>query len=301
MSEKIDISIVIAFYNRRDLVDKCLDAVLAQTLPAPKTFEVIAVDNGSTDGTREALAARGDITLIDCPRPGPAAARNAGIERARGDIVVFTDSDAIPQPGWLAALTAPFDDPTVTGTGGPIEALSMERGVEMWFQLSGLLDQRVFFKGNLCFPPYFATANAAWRADALRRVNGFDENIWWAEDCDLGWRIRRGGEKIVYVNDAVIKHTHRSTIRGFMRQGMGYGEAAAHVFSLHRDIMGTNVFIDWRSYGRFLILPLVCLGALIFGANSYQRRAPFYEWLWRAANLYGCLRGCLRYRVIFIA
>src|SRR5262249_57469715 len=70
--------------------------------------ELLVVDNGSTDGTREALAGQADVRCVVEPTAGATRARNAALRAARGDVVAFIDDDATPAPGWLAALTAPF-------------------------------------------------------------------------------------------------------------------------------------------------------------------------------------------------
>ena len=299
-----DISVVIAFYNRKELVPVVLNAVFAQKLETQRTFEVIAVDNGSTDGTRQLLEQWPNLTVIECPKPGAASARNAGIAVANAPIVAITDSDCEPQPSWLQELTAPlFDNPTLAGTGGRIDAMHMNTGVEMYAHLCGILNQRDFFEGVLCFPPFFATANVAWRRDVLIQAGGFNENVRFvAEDSDLCWRILNLGTTVTYVDKAVVKHAHRDTIIGLFRQSVAYGESAVRVFAMHCDKMGTGrMFFNWASYYGFVLLPARCLLAWIFGFNSFQRRAPFYEWIWRAGNLYGNIKESIRRRVIFFA
>lgn len=102
MSKRPTVSVIIPTYNRAHSVGAALDSVLAQEPPAD---EVIVVDDGSTDGTTEVLAAYGDrITVVRQDNAGAAAARNAGVRRARGDWVAFLDSDDLWRPGRLAAL-----------------------------------------------------------------------------------------------------------------------------------------------------------------------------------------------------
>lgn len=296
-----DISVIIAFFNRRELVEMCLGAVLSQSLSDGRTFEVIAVDNGSTDGTLEMLQSQTEITVVQCAKRGAASARNAGIDVARGTVIAITDSDCEPQPGWLDKLTRPlFAGLHIMGCGGRIDALHLNRGVEMYSQFCGILNQGDFFGGVLCFPPYFATANVAWRAEIVRQVGGFDVNVGVAEDSDLSWRIFELGATIAYIDSAVVKHAHRQTPIELFRQSVNYGEGAVRVFAKHRDKMGTGrVFFSWASYYEFLSLPFRCLGALVFANNSFQRIAPLYEWIWRSGNLYGVMKECVKRRVIF--
>jgi glycosyltransferase involved in cell wall biosynthesis len=114
------ITVVVPVKDRRERMLRCLDAIAAQDHPS---FEVVAIDNGSTDGTLDALrerAARGDVELRVARAEGLIGrVRNEGARLARGEIVAFTDSDCRPAPGWLRAATAPFADPGVGVVTGP--------------------------------------------------------------------------------------------------------------------------------------------------------------------------------------
>src|SRR2546428_3124653 len=110
-------SVVIPSRNRRATLMALLERVGPQTAGA----EIVVVDNGSTDGTREALArleADGRVRVVLEPTPGATRARNAGARAARGDLLAFVDDDALPADGWLAALLAPFANPHVAAAGG---------------------------------------------------------------------------------------------------------------------------------------------------------------------------------------
>src|SRR6266550_3714961 len=112
-------SVVIPTRNRRATLTALLERVGPQTAGA----EVVVVDNGSTDGAREALArleADGRLRVVLEPTPGATRARNAGARAARGDVLAFVDDDALPADGWLAALLAPFANPRVAAAGGRV-------------------------------------------------------------------------------------------------------------------------------------------------------------------------------------
>ena len=112
----IEVSVVVPAYNAGRTIDACLKGLLTQSVP-PEGYEVIVVDDGSSDETREIVGKYG-VRLIEQPRKGPAAARNRGVMEAKGQIVLFTDADCEPTENWIAEMVRPFDDPEVVGVKG---------------------------------------------------------------------------------------------------------------------------------------------------------------------------------------
>ncbi|MBX7244973.1 MAG: glycosyltransferase [Candidatus Sumerlaeaceae bacterium] len=292
------ISVVIPFYNRRDEVCRCVESVLAQTLPNGQTFEVIAVDNGSTDNSAAALSKYG-IRVEPCSRRGPAAARNAGVARAGASIVAMIDSDCVADPGWLAALIAPFSHPDVLCTGGHIEGFDHTRGVAFFAHVAGILDQEKLFNGVFCFPPFFATANAAFRREAFLRAGGFDEELLVGEDADLIWRVLDLGGRMALCKTASVRHKFRNTFDGFWRQALEYGEGAATIFARHHHRMGRRVCIEWGNLLMLAILPAIIVAKLFATGHPFHRKSRIYDLIWRTGFTFGRLKGSLRHRVLF--
>lgn len=293
------VSVVVPFFNRCSEVQPCLESVLAQRLPDDAPFEVIAVDNGSTDGTLDELA-KYPVRVVRCAVPGPAAARNAGIAAASGEVIAMIDSDATAQPGWLAALTAPFVRPDMLAVGGRVDSLSVVRGVELFAERASVLNQRKFFSGVLGFPPFFATCNVAYRRSALEQVGGFDETLRVGEDSDLAWRVLDQGGCIAYAHGAFVRHAHRSTFVGLFTQALDYGTGAAQIFAKHRHRFGRRVSVQWHDFAGLALAPLNASRWLIFGTTPYERRLGLYEAVYRAGFTLGRLRGSLRHRVLFL-
>ena len=293
------VSVVVPFFNRCSEVRLCLESILSQQLPGGASYEVIAVDNGSTDGTLTQLQ-KYPVRVVQCTVPGPAAARNAGIAAAGGEVIAMIDSDAAAQPGWLAALTAPFARPDMLAVGGRVEAMSVERGVELFAERSAVLNQRKFFAGVLGFPPFFATCNVAYRRSALERVGGFDETLRVGEDSDLAWRVLDLGGCIGYAPGAFVRHAHRSTFVGLFTQALDYGAGAAQIFAKHRHRFGRRVSVQWHDIAGLALAPLNASRWLVFGATPYERRLGLYEAVYRAGFTLGRLRGSLRHRVLFL-
>ena len=111
----IKYSVIIPAYNAKKTISFTLEALLSQE--GIEAGEVIVVDDGSSDNTAD-LVKKYPVRLIQQANKGPASARNYGVREAKGEIVLFTDSDCIPQPGWLKAMTDPFQDESVHGVKG---------------------------------------------------------------------------------------------------------------------------------------------------------------------------------------
>jgi len=188
------------------------------------------VDDGSTDGT-SALARRYPVRVIEQPRHGPAAARNAGARRACGDVVVFTDSDCVPEPAWLARLLTGFRDADTVGVGGSYgmgdDASLLARLIhEEIVARHGRFGDEVDFLGSF---------NVAYRRDAFHDVGGFDETFLRAsgEDNDLAYRLQDAGGILRFVPDARVAHYHPTRLWPYLRTQARHGYWRMKLYRKH--------------------------------------------------------------------
>ena len=114
---QLEYSVVVPAFQAADVVGLCVRALSEQSMDRTR-YEIIVVDDGSTDDTADVAREAGADQVVCIPHGGPSVARNAGIEAARGEIVLFTDADCEPGPDWLARMTAPFTDAEVMGVKG---------------------------------------------------------------------------------------------------------------------------------------------------------------------------------------
>jgi glycosyltransferase involved in cell wall biosynthesis len=214
----VEATVVVAVKNRRALMERCLDALFAQHLDGG--FEVVVVDNGSTDGTLELLHER----AADAPVPMRVLedggtlgrVRNAGVAAARAPIVAFTDSDCVPAPGWLEALVAPFRAQGADRLG-VVQGMTLpEEGAPRgrWSATQELTE----------FTDRYEACNRAYRTEALRAAGGFDESVgFFGEDTAAGWAVRRLGWTATFEPRAVVHHVVTHPGLGWhLRRGLGY-------------------------------------------------------------------------------
>ena len=111
------ISVIVPAYNAEKTIKGCLEALLNQDYNG--NYEIIMVDDGSTDSTADIILSYKTVRLIKQPNAGPAAARNKGASEAKGEIILFTDSDCVPERDWIRMMTEPFEqDMSVIGVKG---------------------------------------------------------------------------------------------------------------------------------------------------------------------------------------
>ncbi|MFZ0544112.1 MAG: sugar transferase [Candidatus Promineifilaceae bacterium] len=218
------ISVVIPAHNAAKTIDRCVKAVRSQTIPLEE-YEVIVVDDGSTDKTAE-IAWQAGAEVIEQNRGRPAAARNAGIQAAEGDIVCFTDADCFPTPTWLEALIRPFDDPEVIGAKGTYATEQPElvaRFVQLEYE-----DKYDLLRGQERID-FIDTYSAAYRRQVLLANNCFDENFPYLEDQELSFRLAARGYGMVFQPQAVVQHLHSHTLVGYFRKKFTIGYWKAQV------------------------------------------------------------------------
>jgi glycosyltransferase involved in cell wall biosynthesis len=233
------VSVVVPVLNASRTLPACLAAV-AQLDPPP--IEILFVDNGSVDGGPSIIQAfqrdhpSVPVRVLTEPRRGASAARNRGIQAAKGDIVVFTDSDCSPDPAWLRQLVPAFADPAIAAAAGRIVAAPARSTVERFCALYTLpsSDKPARYERWSPWEGGFPTANFAARKAVLEKLRGFDETVClYGEDYDLCARTYAQGAAIAYVPEAVTYHHHRTTVGGVVRQAFGFGRSHPYLLSRH--------------------------------------------------------------------
>ena len=204
------VSVIVPVWNEARRVGLCLDALAVQTLGRDR-YEVIVVDNGSTDGTGDVLAARDGIAHLTEPRAGSYAARNLGLAHARGRWIAFTDGDCIPDPDWLdRALAAAQADPDAGVIAGRIRLFEPEeegsRACADWEQLFAFDVADTVRRGAA------VTANWLSPRSAIDAAGGFDADARSGGDYKLARAIAATGRRIVYAPDAVVAHPVRARL-----------------------------------------------------------------------------------------
>lgn len=293
MSE-IAVSVVVPVYNNPEGLTACLEALAVQQ--TARSFEVVVVDDASTvdlEPIRTAFTPRLSLQWHRLPRnSGPAAARNAGIQAARGELVLFTDGDCRPEPLWLDALARPFDDPAVRGAKGVYRTAQTDR-VARLAQLE--FEERYDLLATFPDIDFVDTYSGAFRRADLLAVGGFDTSFRRAdnEDVDLSFRIKARGGRFVFVPTAVVWHRHREGWAGYARLKFGRGFWRMKVYRKHPHKAGRDTYTPWTlkaQLGLLGLAPLLAMGSWLRGPatpGQRRRRAEVGRHLDSAPGLFG--------------
>ena len=227
-------SIIVPTFARPGQLLVCLQALSRLKYPRDR-FETIVVDDGSEVPPEEAVAAfkdRLDVTLVTQPNAGPAAARNAGADRARGAFLAFTDDDCAPSPTWLKHLALCFAQAPEHLVGGQtVNALPDN----IYSNASQILIDYLYdyYNADRSDTRFFASNNLALPASCFHATGGFDSVFACAaaEDREFCDRWLSKGNRMTYAPDAVVYHAHALRWQTFCRLHFRYGQGA---FYFHR-------------------------------------------------------------------
>lgn len=230
------VSVIIPTRDRKKDLIECLEGIFKVEYPHDRV-EVIVVDDGSGDGTAEALAAYPCTVLTQRESRGQSFCRNLGASEAHGDILAFLDSDCIPEKGWLQDLVPYFHFDSVAVVGGFVDGYLTETALDRYektcsslniggYLLRGTLDNSTM---------YVPTCNMLVRRGVYHQSGGTREEMHVGEDVDLCWRIRGMGQEILYVPSGVVKHKHRSTLVSMLLRKAQYGTSEALLYRLHPE------------------------------------------------------------------
>jgi glycosyltransferase involved in cell wall biosynthesis len=260
------VSVVVCTRNGAATLHQCITGVLSLDYPR---FELIVVDDGSTDESAEIARVLG-ARVISTPAQGLSAARNAGIDAARGEIVAYLDDDAWPDRDWLRFIAAAFNATGHVAVGGPNLPPPDATGVAAC--VANAPGGPVHVLASDTEAEHLPGCNMAFRRDALIEVGGFDPQFRVAgDDVDICWRLSRQGMTLGFHPAAVVWHRRRATIGRFWRQQRGYGRAEALLERKWPERYNTSGHPRWsgRLYGR--------------GTGWLARRTHVYHGTWGAA------------------
>jgi glycosyltransferase involved in cell wall biosynthesis len=286
----LDLSVVIPARNEAATIGEQLGALAGQTWSG--TWEVVVVDNGSTDATPAVVEAFGRehprVRLVHArERAGLNYARNCGIDASLGRAFVLCDADDLVADGWVAAMgDALRDHPMVTGL------LELDRLNPEWLASSrGRGDERGLPTFHDIFPTVHGNNMGMQRA-VWEDLGRFDEDvIIGSDDVEISMRAWRAGIPVTFVSEAVVHYRYRPEPRALWRQGRNYGRSRPLVTRRLREegLPSPGRFAGWRSWVWLVV-------------HSPDVRTPEGRaaWTWVAANRWGQLEGSVRYRSLFL-
>jgi len=236
VSAEPNVSVVMPTYNRRAGLNRALDALDAQELTGQK-FEVIVVNDGSTDGTRPWLDTQRrsyELRAIHQENSGPARARNAGVEAARAPLILFLDDDIEPSRGLIREHLASHEGDGELVVMGPMASLPSYGQAWVAWEQAKLESQYTAMTRGDWEPTFrqFWTGNASLRREHVQAVGGFNPEFLRAEDVELGHRLHRRGLKFRFNPRASGLHHAQRSLASWERMHQSYGELEVRIFGM---------------------------------------------------------------------
>lgn len=284
------VSVVVCSYNGASTLEECLESLEKLDYP---DYEVILVDDGSTDNTREIAARHPSVRYIHQENKGLSVARNVGAELSTGTIVAYTDSDCVADPHWLLYLAQAMQDLSIDAVGGPNLSPDSDRWTAKCVAASPGGPSHVMFDDRLA--EHVPGCNMAFRRDKLLALGAFDPQFRQAgDDVDICWRLIDAGMRIGYAPAALVWHHRRNTVAAYWKQQAGYGRSEAMLRLKHPQRFNSMGYSRWLGviYGEGAVgLPVnrpqtyhgqfgAGLFQIIYRRNDYHVGAYFtlFEW-----------------------
>ncbi|NIP98196.1 MAG: glycosyltransferase, partial [Akkermansiaceae bacterium] len=253
------ISIVVCTYNGGNALVNCLRACRNIEYPS---FEIIVIDDGSTDATAEITAGFPEASYVHQQHSGLSLARNCGANLAGGELIAYTDDDCEPDRDWLFWIARAFADPKVGAAGGPNLPPEPNRGQEAVVAAAPGAPSHVLLDDLRA--EHLPGCNLVVRREAFEAVGGFKPQFESAgDDVDFCWRLLQNGWELAFVPSAFVWHRRRTSFFRYLKQQSGYGRAEALLYKAHPDRFN-RAGIEWLG------------GVYTGGTVTTDGRSPIY-------------------------
>lgn len=272
-------SVIVPTYNRADEIKELLDSLSKQTI-SKTDFEIIIVDDGSTDNTKdviEKLASKYKLNLrmLVQNHKGPGEARNLGMKNAKGKYFIFIDSDCIADENWLSAYKKEVEKIDVAGFGGPDGVLPNFKPIQKAIDYSmtsfittGGIRGHSKKKISKYYPRSF---NMGVRADIVKKIGGMGK-LRHGQDIEFSNRILSTGEPIIKVSDAMVYHKRRISVKKFFKQVYNWGVARINLYKIDNKMLepvhffpAIGTIISFAFIILAIIFPKIFLPFILFG------------------------------------
>jgi len=243
----VRVSVVIATYNNARGLHTTLDHLSRQDHPKD-AYEVVVVDDGSTDGTARVVQEWSDrlpARYVRQDNSGRSVAKNRGAREAIHEVLLFMDSDIWAEPNVLRCHTGHHVNGGRVGVQGPV-LVHPDSRVNTFMQTKWLLpDMTMRRKGNMA-PYHMLTPNFSVRAEDFWGVGGFDEGFrgYGLEDIDLAYRLHRSGVRLEWEPDAKAWHFHVEDLPAALRKQVDNGVNAVYFWNKHGRPLGLGLFLE---------------------------------------------------------
>lgn len=235
-------SVIVCTRNGATTLRACVESLIALNYP---DFEVLVIDDGSTDATAEIAQGFDRVIYHRQEHAGLSVARNRGMHLATGTVLAYTDDDCIGHPDWLLHLSHAFSETDVVAAGGPNIPPPPRSCTERLVAAAPGAPAHVLL--NDVEAEHLPGCNLAIRKDALKAIGGFRaEFVAAGDDVDVCWRLREAGGRLIFVPGAMVWHHRRFTIPAYLKQQSGYGRAEALLMKTHPERFGMLGGARWR-------------------------------------------------------
>lgn len=252
------ISVMVPAYNSKKTIGECISALLEQS---QKPGEIIVVDDGSRDGTKDAVKSFKGVLLLEQEHKGPAAARNLGAKKAKGDILLFTDADCVPANTWVAEMAKPFENREISGVQGRYKT-DQKSLIAKFVQLE--IEDRYDRMRKREYVDFIGSYSAGYRKSIFLEFGGFDDSFSMAsgEDPDISFKISKAGHKMVFSDNAVVYHNHVDSLSAYLKQKFWRAYWRILLYRKHPDKMAGESYTPQTLKFQILMLAAAFLSAV---------------------------------------
>ncbi|MBF0486092.1 MAG: glycosyltransferase [Candidatus Omnitrophica bacterium] len=267
------VSVIIPAYNCSGTIAGTLEALLAQTYPG--VIEIIVVDDGSLDSTRDVIKGFQGVKYLYQANAGPASARNLGAKNASGEVLFFTDSDCVPEKGWIEKMLSGFEATDIAVVAGSYGIANPQDA------LACIIQQEIFFRHTYLmpeFPQAFGSYNFSIRRSVFETLGGFNTDYRRAsgEDNDLSYKILAAGLRIRFMKDAVVLHYHQNSFKKYLKEQFRHGFWRVKMYIDHPRMAKGDDYTFWKDIVEVPLAGGAALSLIWPGPKMFLGLAGFF-------------------------
>jgi len=251
------VSVIVPAYNAEKTIELCINSLLNQNYPKNK-YEIIIIDDGSKDKTKNIIKNFKKIRLIERSHKGPSVARNSGAKRSKNEYILFIDSDCIAPKNWIKNIIKPFEDKDVIAVSGTYKTKNKDKLIARFVGYE-IEERHKKLNREIDF---VSTFSAAYRRKIYLKVGGLDEKFTRAsaDDTSLSFKLDRLGKKMIFEPKAYVYHHHPDNLKIYLRKKFWMGYWRVFLYKDFKEKFMRHSYTPRSVYLRIALSGLVFLG-----------------------------------------